>query len=47
MVLKKVKGGWKVYSQEGQPLSRYPKTKEEARKQLSAIEISKKKRSLQ
>ena len=44
MVLKKVKGGYKVFSRSGRPLSEYPKRYEDALKQLQAIEIAKMRR---
>lgn len=43
-MIKKVKGGFKATSSSGRALSKKPKTKTEARKQLAAVEISKKKR---
>jgi hypothetical protein len=43
-MIKKVKGGYKATSSSGRPLSKKPKTRKEAIKQLAAVEISKQKR---
>jgi hypothetical protein len=47
MVIKKVKGGYKVFSKTtGKALSKRSKTFDEALKQLYAVEISKQKRGI-
>jgi len=43
-MIKKVKGGYKAASKIGRPLSKKPKSKKGAMKQMAAVEISKKKR---
>lgn len=44
-MLKKVKGGWKLYSKStGKPLSKKPKSKEAAQRQERAIQAAKAKR---
>lgn len=43
-MIKKVKGGYKATSKSGRPLSKRPKTKAEALKQLRAVEASKARR---
>lgn len=45
-MIKKVKGGFKLYSKKThKPLSRKPKSKEGARKQEEAIEAAKRRRA--
>jgi len=43
--VKKVKGGWKAFSESGRPLSRKPKTKKGAEKQLRAVHASQARRA--
>ena len=40
-MLKKTKGGWKATSSKGRPLSKKPKSKSAAIKQVIAVEYSK------
>jgi hypothetical protein len=40
-MIRKVKGGWKVYSEGGKPLSKVYSTKKEAEKRLRQIEYFK------
>jgi len=39
--IRQVKGGYKVYSKKGKPMSKKPKTKEKAQQHLAAIEMGK------
>ena len=39
-MLKKVKGGWKAASSSGRPLSKKPKSKAGAQKQLTAVHLA-------
>lgn len=43
-MIKKLKGGYKATSESGRPLSKKPKTKEGAKRQLRAVEASKARR---
>lgn len=43
-MVKKVSGGYKVYSEKGKPLSRTYSTKEQAQKRLNQIEYFKSKK---
>jgi hypothetical protein len=44
MVIRKVRGGYKATSKAGRPLSKRPKSKAGALKQLAAVEASKRRR---
>lgn len=43
-MIKKVKGGYKATTESGRPLSKEPKSKAEAIRQLAAVEASKARR---
>ena len=43
-MIKKVKGGYKAATSQGRPLSKRPKTKAAAKRQLAAVELAKKTR---
>jgi hypothetical protein len=43
-MIKKVKGGYKAASKKGRSLSKKPKTKRAAKKQLAAVKASQRKR---
>jgi hypothetical protein len=45
-MIKKVFGGWKATSESGRELSKKPKTKKGALRQLAAVEANKNKRTL-
>jgi hypothetical protein len=44
MVVKRTRGGYKAFSKSGRALSKNPKTKAGARRQIRAVEASKKRR---
>ena len=43
-MIKKVKGGYKAATNKGRPLSKRPKTKSAAKRQLAAVALAKKTR---